>query len=265
MRVEELMSEDVCCISSGKSVRFAADLMNELRIGSLVVMDEGEVTGIITSKDVRSAHPNRIVADAMTYDPITIPKTAFIGKALHLMNVHGVERLVVKDGSKMKGIVTRETIKTTIGNYIDQLTGLYRSKYTEYIYDHLVSEGVAFSLLFIDLNDYGSVNKKYGHAVGDDLLVHFADLLKQLAREQDYLCRYGGDEFVMITTRSHNELNALVNQLSMPIRFDNFTISAAIGVVGSCDANGRTSSYRDSISKASLMSTGLKQKKLSLL
>ncbi|MFE5324552.1 diguanylate cyclase [Paenibacillus sp. NPDC056579] len=266
MKVEELMSEQVCCISSGKSVRYAADRMNELGIGSLVVVDEGKVTGIITSKDVRSAHPNRIVADAMTHDPIGISKSTFIGNALHIMERHKVERLIVKDGDAMKGIVTRETLNTTIGHYIDQLTGMYRSKYIEYIYDYLVSEGIRFSLLFIDLNDFGMVNKKYGHAIGDDLLIHFASVLKNAAQEQDYVCRYGGDEFVMITRRAQTELNTLVNQLSLPMCFGSFTISAAVGVTSGYDAAGGSAfSYRDSISKASLLSTGIKQKKLSLM
>jgi diguanylate cyclase (GGDEF)-like protein len=262
MKVGQVMSENVCSITSGKSVKYAADLMNELRIGSLVVVEEGEVIGIITSKDLRSAHPNRIVADAMTHDPIAIPKSLFIGNALLKMEQHNVERLIVKDGKKVEGIVTRETLKSTISNYIDPLTKLYRSKYIEYIHEYLVGEGSPFHLLFIDLNDFGSVNKKYGHAIGDDLLIHFSGLLKQVTTDQDYVCRYGGDEFVIITRRSDDDIQAIIEQLTTPMTFHSFTISAAVGVICGYDDNGQPYSYRESISTASLISTQAKQKRL---
>ncbi|UQZ86337.1 Response regulator PleD [Paenibacillus konkukensis] len=260
MKVGQVMSEKVCSITSGRSVRYAADLMNELGIGSLVVIDEGEVKGIITSKDIRSAHPNRIVADAMTYNPVGVSQSAFIGSALLTMEQHKVERLIVQDGKQVKGIVTRETLKSTLGNYIDPLTNLYRSNYIEYIHEYLVEEGTPFYLLFIDLNDFGRVNKTYGHAVGDDLLIHFSGMLKQVVRDQDYLCRYGGDEFVIITSRSREEINFMTERLSMPVTFHSFTISAAIGVVYGYADNGQARTYRDCISTASLLSTDAKQK-----
>ncbi|TBL74672.1 CBS domain-containing protein [Paenibacillus thalictri] len=262
MKVEQVMSDKVCSITSGKSVRHAADLMNELRIGSLVVVDEGEVIGIITSKDIRSAHPNRIVADAMTHNPISIPKSMFIGSALHTMEQNNVERLIVQDGRTVEGIVTRETLKSTISNYIDPLTHLYRSKYIEYIHEYLVGEGNPFHLLFIDLNDFGIVNKKYGHAIGDDLLIHYANLLREVSEEQDYVCRYGGDEFVMITRRSHEDIQPIIERLSTPVTFQSFTFSAAVGVIYGYDDSGQAYSYRDCISTASLNSTNVKQKRL---
>jgi len=263
VKVGQIMSEKVCCISSGKSVRYAANLMNEQKIGSLVVVDEEEVVGIITSRDIRTAHPNRLVADAMTYNPLVISETAFIGNALYAMEQHHVERLIVKDGNEMKGIITRERLRSTIGSYIDQSTHLYRSKYIEYIYDYLTNEETPFHLLFIDLNDFGSVNKKFGHAVGDDLLIQFSVLLKEAAHEQDYVCRYGGDEFVIITTREYPEVQELVDRLSEPMlvdSLDSFSISASIGVLSGYDDNGKALSYRECLSRASLQSTEKKQK-----
>ena len=60
-------------------------LMNELNIGSLIVEDYGSITGIITSRDIRSSHPNRLAADAMTPNPICISANAFIWDAQTLM------------------------------------------------------------------------------------------------------------------------------------------------------------------------------------
>jgi predicted transcriptional regulator len=78
MKVAEIMSSPIYSVSSERSINYVSNLMNELKIGSLVVMDHGKMMGIITSRDLRSTHPNRIAADAMTPNPISIPHDSFI-------------------------------------------------------------------------------------------------------------------------------------------------------------------------------------------
>lgn len=258
MKVEDLISEQLQYITSGKSVQYAARLMDELGVNSLVVNDEGKIAGILTSKDIRSVHPNRIVADAMTGNPICIPKSTFIGDAISIMEQHQVKRLIVKDGNHAEGIVTREVLKTTLGKYEDLLTGLYRSAYMEYVFNHFVALNRMFHILFIDLNDFGLINKKHGHPVGDDVLIHFSTLLKNITNEQDYICRYGGDEFVIISTRKLQEVEKLIQQLTEPMHVMNITLSAAVGYINGFDHNYASSSFREMISKASMISTSLK-------
>ncbi|MCW0398448.1 hypothetical protein NB688_001713 [Xanthomonas sacchari] len=54
------------------------------------------------------------------------------------------------------------------------------------------------AVMFLDLNDFKSVNDRFGHHVGDALLVHFARLLQGCLRGQDSIARLGGDEFVVL-------------------------------------------------------------------
>lgn len=56
----------------------------------------------------------------------------------------------------------------------------------------------AFSLLFIDLNDFKSINDRYGHAAGDRVLCEVAQRLQRGVREVDTVARLGGDEFVIL-------------------------------------------------------------------
>jgi diguanylate cyclase (GGDEF)-like protein len=52
------------------------------------------------------------------------------------------------------------------------------------------------SVMFFDLDQFKSVNDTYGHDAGDRLLKAVATCLKDLTREEDTVCRWGGDEFV---------------------------------------------------------------------
>jgi diguanylate cyclase len=54
------------------------------------------------------------------------------------------------------------------------------------------------SLLVVDLDHFKSINDRYGHASGDDVLKHVARLVKTGVREIDTVGRYGGDEFVVL-------------------------------------------------------------------
>lgn len=56
------------------------------------------------------------------------------------------------------------------------------------------------TLMYLDLNDFKSINDKYGHAEGDKSLVAFATFLKDSLRDTDILARIGGDEFVAFLT-----------------------------------------------------------------
>ena len=55
-----------------------------------------------------------------------------------------------------------------------------------------------FALIFIDLDDFKSVNDQHGHLAGDDLLRQFADELRAQFRATDLVTRWGGDEFAVL-------------------------------------------------------------------
>lgn len=54
------------------------------------------------------------------------------------------------------------------------------------------------SLLFIDLDNFKKINDKYGHKVGDSLLIEVAERLKNTIRDTDTVARIGGDEFIIL-------------------------------------------------------------------
>ena len=84
----------------------------------------------------------------------------------------------------------------------DELTGLFNRRYAVNEIDQLIGNwkryGVTFSVLFIDVDKFKSVNDNYGHEYGDRVLKWIADFLKNNIRKTDIACRLGGDEFLVI-------------------------------------------------------------------
>jgi diguanylate cyclase (GGDEF)-like protein len=58
--------------------------------------------------------------------------------------------------------------------------------------------GWTLAVMFIDLNEFNSINDAYGHEVGDQVLKTIASRLKNMTRADDTVCRHGGDEFVYL-------------------------------------------------------------------
>lgn len=84
----------------------------------------------------------------------------------------------------------------------DTLTGMYNRRYLNVHLEKLLSqEGdqrKPIAVLLFDIDHFKSVNDTYGHAVGDEVLVAFANRLKGRLRTFDILARTGGEEFVAV-------------------------------------------------------------------
>jgi diguanylate cyclase (GGDEF)-like protein/PAS domain S-box-containing protein len=83
----------------------------------------------------------------------------------------------------------------------DPLTGLLnRRAFMEEMrrqVSRLDRESEAGTLMYVDLDAFKAVNDRLGHATGDQILVHVADLLRRLVRPSDLIARLGGDEFAV--------------------------------------------------------------------
>ncbi len=85
----------------------------------------------------------------------------------------------------------------------DLLTGIYNRKYLQEELNRVISraqrgECSSFALLFIDLDNFKTVNDTLGHAAGDRVLVEVVALLRERARKGDLIARLGGDEFAVL-------------------------------------------------------------------
>jgi diguanylate cyclase (GGDEF)-like protein len=150
-----------------------------------------------------------------------------------------IGRLPVVDQGALVGMVTREDLLKELGRLTDPLTDLPWSVTLRQKAADLLKAGREISVLFIDLDDFAFVNKLYGHVVGDRIIKSVAALLREkIDPESDVICRYAGDEFAIVTTRTVDSAMALALVLREAIAATEVpgaplgAVSAAIGIGG---------------------------------
>jgi len=86
----------------------------------------------------------------------------------------------------------------------DGLTKLHNHRYFQEALSRelkrVARSGEPLAILLADIDDFKALNDNHGHAQGDALLVHIAQVLNESVRESDVLARYGGEEFVVLAT-----------------------------------------------------------------
>jgi diguanylate cyclase (GGDEF)-like protein/PAS domain S-box-containing protein len=151
-----------------------------------------------------------------------------------VVGVHMFGRNVTHEREKLRSLEAQ-----TISDY---LTGLLNRKG----FDRRLAESMAcasadtgarpLALLLVDLDDFKAVNDNYGHPVGDQLLVAFAQRLRACVRKGDAVARIGGDEFAVILEdiADRNAMasvaNTIVEAARAPFVIDGHMLAASASV-----------------------------------
>ena len=128
----------------------------------------------------------------------------------------------------------------------DSLTGLYNrfglSRYGQEAFDWLMERDGEALILFTDMDDMKLINDKYGHNMGDEALKASTAILTECCGPEDFIMRYGGDEFVVIADieeeglaeRILEEAEEYNRKSGMP-----FKLGFSIGTVRATEAEGQ--------------------------
>ena len=68
-----------------------------------------------------------------------------------------------------------------------------------------IKNDMNFGIAMIDIDHFKKINDQFGHAVGDNALIQVVEIMKNNIFTRDVLCRYGGDEFVLLLTKTSNQ------------------------------------------------------------
>jgi len=137
---------------------------------------------------------------------------------------------------KYKKFSEADKLKSLV--HIDDVTGLYNQrKFLKDIDDQILKfseTGEVFSVVFIDIDHFKSVNDGHGHLVGTQLLSDVAKVLKRVIRETDLCYRYGGDEFVIVVpTCDSKNAKEVGLRILRGITKESFYVSEEKGLNGS--------------------------------
>jgi diguanylate cyclase (GGDEF)-like protein len=126
--------------------------------------------------------------------------------SLNLLNMLS-SRVRKSDEERMQGyarekqqVVVLESLSKQATH--DPLTGLFNRRYLDQILygeiAHALQNGSLVGIVMADVDHFKLVNDKYGHKAGDLMLKALGDLMKSCVRSADIVCRYGGEEFVIV-------------------------------------------------------------------
>ena len=142
----------------------------------------------------------------------------------------------------------------------DELTGVYNRAGYQSLLDSMNLEKTC--MILFDVDNFKQINDTYGHETGDKVLVKLVDILKNHFRNDDYICRIGGDEFIVFMPNTPNvdrkmisdKINAINEELT---KIEDLpTASISVGV-----AHGKNASdYESLLKKADSAMYGSKKK-----
>jgi len=119
-------------------------------------------------------------------------------------------------------------------SFHDNLTGLYNRRYMEDSIKRLdTNRNLPLSIIVADVNGLKLTNDAYGHKMGDRLLKVVGKILKKSCRQEDIICRVGGDEFLILLPnvdekKSENIIERVTKE-SQSTKLDSVIISLALG------------------------------------
>ncbi len=93
--------------------------------------------------------------------------------------------------------------------YLDGLTGIFNRRYFEVRITEEIERarryGTDLSVIIVDVDRFKALNDDFGHLLGDEVLRQVSSLLARLVRKIDVVCRYGGEEFVILLPQTTSQ------------------------------------------------------------
>lgn len=211
--VSSYMSAPVETINKNTSVKNALDFLKQKHYKRVVVVDDdGKMSGVISQKELISTTYSRWAVLTKEYQKeLCEINTALINKNI-----------------KYKDIASR-----------DSLTKLYNrykfSEFYQFSYETMIERESEMSLIMIDIDNFKKVNDIYGHNAGDSVIVKISQTLVNNLRNIDIVCRWGGEEFVILLPAVDIDNAALLAEKLRSyiedLEFDNIgAITASFGI-----------------------------------
>ena len=138
MLVKDVMNTNVVVAKADATIREASEVMNKYNIGSLVVVKDSGIAGIITEHNVLESvaagrNPDETkIAEIMSPEVVTVAPDSTVEQAVDLMVKHKIKKLPVVDGDKLMGIITASDIIVVEPKLVASIANLISMKLPGY-------------------------------------------------------------------------------------------------------------------------------------
>jgi CBS domain-containing protein len=131
MRISDVMTEAAVTDRPGDTLEQAARKMWKQQTGSLLVLEGGELLGIITERDILKAVANGValdtrISEVMSKDLITVGPGTSLREAAGVMTEKWIRHLPVLDAGKLVGIVSQRDLAGVLSGALNEPEGLHR-------------------------------------------------------------------------------------------------------------------------------------------
>ena len=194
--------------------RTGMELLDQIRgrCATPVIMVTGENVGQIAVEAIRRGATDYIVkfGDYLFTIPLVVEKNLTVAKvkreneSLRSELERALQEVRDKNAQLEQSLKKVEEVAAT-----DPLTGLYNRRHFGRVSEQLWSEAHRYdqdlACVMIDLDGYKQINDRYGHQVGDQVLVVAGKVITANLRRMDVAARYGGDEFILLLPHASAE------------------------------------------------------------
>jgi diguanylate cyclase (GGDEF)-like protein len=215
-------THDLCCTHYSKDNSSAATLC-------LPLSAQGEVIGLLALEPMsKNGEPGAV----------------FERGHIELATALGEQLALALSNAKLKEVLKRQSI-------VDPLTGLFNRRYMDETLLRELSrakrKGCPLSFVMIDVDHFKSINDRLGHEAGDAVLRTIASQLKKNVREGDLVCRFGGEEIVILLPECDQQ-DALVRAEKLRHAISTLDLSHTGKAIGPITASFGVASYPTSAS-----------------
>lgn len=148
--------------------------------------------------------------------------------------------------TKEKGLKNQNKKLSKLAS-VDPLTNLLnRRSINEYLDDAMITKrrlNIEFTVAICDIDDFKMLNDKFGHDCGDLVLKNVAKIIKKNVRDIDYVCRWGGEEILILFSNSKlkeaskviERIHSNINDLKFTYKNENLQVTMTFGICSSED------------------------------
>ena len=149
------------------------------------------------------------------------------------------EELAVESSRLLQDVLSTYTDRPRRNHVRDPLTGLWSSSYAMDEIDNYLSEKRASGcFMLVDIDGFSQINDNLGHIVGDSVIKNISVILSEMMRNDDIICRVGGDEFILFfkdggskefaTAKAEEIILYLDDGLKNPVSDERISVSIGI-------------------------------------